>query len=261
VTVLAAKLVLTPILVTSASLAGRRWGALIGGWLLALPLTSGPIALFIALELGPRTAAETAAGSLLGAIGHVVFCVTYAITSRRSGWLRSLAAGSIGFAAVGILVPSEPAVAIFIAILAAVVIGLRLVGADRRPSEAVAVQAGRWDIPARVVVATALVVAISSAAPTLGGRASGILATFPVYIAVLSTFAHRTWGPAEAVAVLRGLMLGLPGFASFFLALTGLLEAVSIPAAFGLALLAGVVVQAATWPLIRPSRRAPSPTA
>jgi hypothetical protein len=41
---LALKLVLTPVLVGAASLAGRRWGSAIGGWLIGIPFTSGPIA-------------------------------------------------------------------------------------------------------------------------------------------------------------------------------------------------------------------------
>src|SRR5579864_7112040 len=60
------KLVLTPTLIGAASLAGRRWGAFIGGWLIALPLTSGPVTFFLALDQGPGFAAGVAAGSLLG---------------------------------------------------------------------------------------------------------------------------------------------------------------------------------------------------
>ena len=39
---LALKLTLTPILILTASLASRRWGQAIGGWLVSLPLTTGP---------------------------------------------------------------------------------------------------------------------------------------------------------------------------------------------------------------------------
>jgi hypothetical protein len=46
------KLVLTPLLIGAASLAGRRWGPAIAGWLVGLPLTSAPVALFLALDLG-----------------------------------------------------------------------------------------------------------------------------------------------------------------------------------------------------------------
>jgi O-antigen/teichoic acid export membrane protein len=46
------KLVLTPLLIAAASLARRRWGHAVSGWLLGLPLTSGPVAFFLAIERG-----------------------------------------------------------------------------------------------------------------------------------------------------------------------------------------------------------------
>jgi hypothetical protein len=159
-------------------------------------------------------------------------------------------AGSLGFAAIATLVPVLPPIVEYGAVLVAIAIGLRVVRPPNLDDREVPAELGRWDIAARMVVATTLVVSISAAAPTLGGRASGLLATFPVYIAVLSTFAHRTWGAGEAIAVLRGLLIGLPGFATFFLALSLLLGNVPIPLAFGVALLAGGLAQAATLPLL-----------
>ena len=44
------KLLLTPILIGMVSLAGRRWGPAISGWFVGLPLTSGPVMLFLALD-------------------------------------------------------------------------------------------------------------------------------------------------------------------------------------------------------------------
>jgi len=50
--ILALKLVLTPALIAIATLAGRRFGPSISGWLVGLPFTSGPVSLFLALEQG-----------------------------------------------------------------------------------------------------------------------------------------------------------------------------------------------------------------
>jgi len=58
---LIAKVIVTPLLVLAASLAGRRWGESIAGWLVGLPLTSGPVAVFLTLEHGPKFAAQAAA--------------------------------------------------------------------------------------------------------------------------------------------------------------------------------------------------------
>ncbi len=246
---LAPKLVLTPLLIASASLAGRRWGAITSGWLLALPLTSGPIALFISLDLGARAGAQAAAGSLAGATGQVAFSIAYALASKRLSWRGCLAVASLAFAAVAAAIPqADPAVLALIAI-GAIVLGLAApVLRLRRPDAAlpgIRREAERWDIPARAVVATILVLAISSAAPLVGGHVAGILATFPVYISVLTTFAHRVGGPSQARGVLRGLILGLPGFAAFFLAVGALVESAGIWAAFAIALGGAVLINIA----------------
>lgn len=49
---IALKLVLTPLLIGMASVAGRRWGPMVSGRLIGLPLTSAPVVLFLALEQG-----------------------------------------------------------------------------------------------------------------------------------------------------------------------------------------------------------------
>ena len=46
------KLLLTPLLIGLVSLAGRRWGPGVSGWLVGLPLTSAPVSLFLTLEQG-----------------------------------------------------------------------------------------------------------------------------------------------------------------------------------------------------------------
>jgi hypothetical protein len=241
------KLILTPLLIASASLAGRRWGALLSGWLIALPLTSGPIALFIALDLGPLAGADAATGALVGATAQVAFAVGYVIGSRRFGWTGALATASAGYLVAAALLaaalPPYPPI-LFLLALAAIALGLGLVRVRRPDEPLAAVEPGRWDIPARAIVATTLVLAISGLAPVIGGHAAGIIATYPVYISVLTSFAHRLAGPAQAIGVVRGLLLGLPGFASFFLVVASTLPTWPIAAAFGLALAAALAINA-----------------
>lgn len=249
---LAPKLVLTPLLVASTSIVGRRWGNVLSGWLVALPLTSGPIAFFIAIDLGPQVAIAASAGSLVGAIGQVAFCAAYTMASRRVGWHGALMLGSISFAMVGLVLPPLPPGLVFGLVLIAVAGHLRLTRSPDRTRSMPAPPG--WDIPARVAIATLLVVIISGAAPMLGGRASGVLATFPVYAAVLATFAHGRGDAAAAADVLRGLTIGMIGFATFFLCLGIALATLAIGLAFGLSLAMALLVQVITLPLIRRRR-------
>jgi hypothetical protein len=250
VNTLAPKLVLTPLLVASASLAGRRWGAAMSGWLVALPLTSGPIALFIALEQGSPVAQQAAAGSLAGAVAEVGFAAAYTVASRRLAWVPSSALAAVAYFAVALAIPAWAPVVTY-ALLAGVVAAFLAIFRPMPGTPPEASPPPAWDIPARVIVATVLVVAISSLAPIVGGRAAGILATFPVYAAVLATFAHATRGHREAADVLRGLATGLLGFGAFFLALGGLLGVVGIAESFLGALAVLLAVQAATLPVLR----------
>ncbi|TMF38078.1 MAG: hypothetical protein E6I27_06900 [Chloroflexi bacterium] len=241
---LALKLVLTPILVGAASLAGRRWGSAVGGWLIGIPFTSGPIAFFLALSPGPRFAAEAALGIMAGAISQAAFCLAYAWTAQRSTWIASMLAATAAFSAATItLNPLRIPGLAFLAVVAVVLVIALFLMPRRSETTAEHLDFPRWDIPARMVVATAFVVALTSAAPLLGPRLAGLLAPFPLYGAVLATFAHRLQGREPAVNVLRGLLLGLFAFASFFLVLAVLLPE-GIAPAFALAIVAAAGVQA-----------------
>lgn len=250
---LALKLVVTPVLIAAASLAGLRWGQAVGGWLVGLPLTSGPVAFFLALEHGAGFAAAVAFGSLAGALAEVAFCLAYGWSAPR-GWPVALAAASAAFAVVAtavqrLVVPLVALAAVAVAALAAALwlMPPRLAAAGRTAPP-------RWDLPARIVVTTVLVVALTEVAPVLGPRLSGVLATFPLYAAVLTVFAHRA-GPAPAVQVLRGLLLGLFSFAGFFLVLGGLIERLGIAGAFVAATAAALAIQAGSLALVlRPAR-------
>ena len=64
------KLLLVPGLIGGITLAGRRWGPAVAGWLSGFPVVTGPILLFVALEQGPQFASTTAAAALAGLAGQ-----------------------------------------------------------------------------------------------------------------------------------------------------------------------------------------------
>jgi hypothetical protein len=241
---LALKLVITPLLVGMASLAGRRWGSGIGGWLVGIPFTSGPIAFFLAIGQGTHFAAAASVGILAGTVSQAAFALAYAWSARRAGWVWCFAAATIAFLALTVVLDQVRAEALvtFVIAVSALVASLFLMP---RPvvTVAVTVRPPGWDIPARMVVATAFVLVLTEAAPALGPRIAGLLSPFPVYATVLAVFAHRDAGAAPAVAVLRGLLLGLFAFAGFFLTLAVLLEPAGIATAFVAALVVALVFQ------------------
>ncbi len=251
------KLLLTPILIGGASLAARRWGPVVGGWLVALPLTSGPVALYLALGQGPSFAASAADGSLGGLLGDATFALAYALAASkvartRAGWPAALAAGVAGFtvAAIGI----QPLLGGPVIVLLAAVVALMCFVywlAPAAPAPARGAPLPWWDLPARIVVGTALVLSITEAADFLGPHVSGVVATFPVYVSVLAVFAHHLEGPEHAVGIVRGLQLGLFG-TTFFMAT---LSASLVPLGVGPAFVAALAVLLAVHGAILVARR------
>jgi hypothetical protein len=248
---LALKLSLTPLLILAASLAGRRWGETIGGWLVGLPLTSGPVAFFLTLDQGPGFAQQAAAGSLAGTAAQACFGLGYFLTAERAGWPIAFCAGTGAYAiaATSLQALALPHLALFLIALAALTLALRAM--PPQPIRRVVAVLPIWDLPARMAVATTLVVAVTASASTLGPRLSGLLATFPIFATVLTVFAHQVQGATAARQVLRGLLMGLYGFAAFFAVLSLLLSRASVPIAFLAAGLAAMLIQGISFKLMR----------
>ena len=239
------KLIATPLLVGGASLASRRWGPAIGGWIVSLPLTSGPVLFFLALDRGPQFASDATVGTLLGMGAIAGFSVGYLAGSRR-GPALAFASASACYVLVGIAVQPVtgwpfPLLAALVVVALALVIRLLPVGgggpaATGHPA---------WDLPARIVVGTTLVVGLTTVAGLLGPVTSGLVSTFPVYVSVLTVFEHLRAGRSGALGVLRGMLVGLIGTVAFYCTLRALLVpygvAVAFPAAVAVTLAAGAV--------------------
>jgi hypothetical protein len=262
-TLLAIKLVLTPLLIALASLAARRFGQHIGGFITGLPLTSAPVSLFLALERGTSFAAEAALATLAGLAAMGTFALGYAHATRRTGWLPSALFGIACFLATVLslrAIEAPVAITFFavLAVLAGSFLAMPSVRATGRPR--VKAQPS-WDIPARMIVATAIVLTITALAEALGPRLSGLLSPFPVFSTVLAAFAHHQEGSAAATRFLRGVVIGAFAAATFFLVVTVSLHPFGISSTYVFATVAALVVNAITlsWSSRASSIATPSP--
>lgn len=187
---------------------------------------------------------------MLGVLATIAFALAYcAVAKGGAGLVGSLVAGLVIFAIVG-AVSREFAIAplpLYLACVVALVVAIRLVPAPRVTS---GVHLPWWDLLARMVLATTLVIAITSAAGLLGPRLSGQLATIPLYASILAAFGHTLVGPAAAIRVWRGLLFGLFGFGTFYLMLALFLEPIGL-AAFAPALAAAFFLQLLTLRFMR----------
>lgn len=221
------------------------------GWLVGLPLTSGPVLFFLALEQGNQFATGAALGVILGITSQAVFGLAYVRLGRSDGWIPRVLIGTLAYIAITIifqLVPL-PAVVEPLIVFASLVLAIALTPADRVATRTAPPPPG--DLPLRIIVATALVITLTAIAPLLGARLSGLILPFPLYAAILAVFAHRLGGVAAATAVWRGLLFGLFSFLAFFTVLAATLVPFGIGLSFALATAAAMVMQAATLLLLR----------
>lgn len=245
------KLTLTPLLIGGASIAARRWGPAIAGWIVALPLTSGPVLFFVALDHGPAFASQAAVGTLLGLGAIVAFSLAFAAVSAR-GVGPALAAATAAYIAAGAVLQVA---ADWPFLLLAILIAVSILGALRvLPPSVLGPSSARhppWDLPARVVVGTALVVGLTTVAPLLGPTVSGIVTTFPVYVSVLSVFAFVHDGRPAAIGVLRGALIGLPGTVAFYMPVHYFVVSPGVAPAFALSVAVTSAIGVVALPRVR----------
>ncbi len=249
--ILALKLFLVPSLIYAVTLAGRRWGPAVAGWLSAFPIVAGPILLAISLEQGAGFASNAAEGTLMAVLAMIAFSLAYAWASGRwsvaGAMPAALAAWALAVAGLQAVRPPLPLAALLV--VAALLVAPRLFPA--LPADAARVPAGSarprgflsGDLPWRMLAGAVLVMSVSAAAAGLGPRLSGFLVMFPVMGTVLTGFTHVQSGRASAVQLLRGTMLGYFAFAAFCLAISLLLRAQPVPVSFFAAFVFALTIQ------------------
>jgi hypothetical protein len=252
------KLLLTPGFIAVATLLARRWGPGVGGAIVGLPLTSAPVSVFLAVEQGPVFAAAAAVATLLGLLAQAALCLAYSWTAYRATWWTSAGTGVAAFLGTTLILervslsvwPAFALVCGLLVLMAAVLPVTPAVFGRARPP--------RWDLPVRMLVATAIVLALTTAATRVGATWTGLLSPFPVFALVLGVFTHRAQGPSAAARLLRGVVLGSLAHATMFALLASLLTRYGLVWTYACASLSalavnGLALAAAPRTVVRPT--------
>jgi hypothetical protein len=244
------KIILAPVLIGLVSLAGRKWGPGISGWLLGLPLNSAPILLFLLLEQGPQFASRAAVGSLLGIIAWAAFSLVYAYCCLRLSWWWSTLIGWTAYSLLAWWLAPLHLGVVWTFVLVCATLSIIVPSFPRtEPPRSLTVHS-RSELWLRMASASAMIVTLTGLAKTLGPMASGVLSAFPAYTTILAVFNHRQQ-PAAAVRVLKGVSAGLYTAATFFLVLSISLLRFGAALAFVLAGVAALVVQGCSFFYVR----------
>lgn len=237
------KLFLTPLLIAGVTLAARRWGPIIGGVLVGLPLTSGPASVFLAMERGAEFASHAAHSTLFGTSAIMVFCLAYARLAARFRWTITVAV-SLGLYFMGVaffgwvsLPPLPLSLALTVGMIVLCLVLVRPVrGAVPRHA------APPWDLPFRIVASTLIVIGVTGLSRALGPQLSGIFSAAPAIVGVMSIFTHEVYGSDAVRQFERGVITGTFGFITFFLITTLAVTRMNLAAAYFLATCASTAV-------------------
>ncbi|MFJ2690402.1 hypothetical protein [Pseudomonas sp. NPDC087336] len=250
------KLLVIPGFLMLISLAGKRWGPSVAGWLSGLPVVVGPILLFLAIEQGQAFAAQSAMAALSAMFAMIAFCVTYAQVAQRARWPLALTISLLVWALVAVVLsllpPSLP-----LSVIAAATALLAAPHLFPAVQPIVSGPAPKSDkLLLRMVAGALLTLAVTLLASTVGDRWSGLLAVFPVLGSVMAVFSQQTRGPAFTAALLRATATGMYSFSAFCLVVTLTLPSMGMMG-FGV----GVAVSVAMLGVTRRLLAKPAPLA
>jgi hypothetical protein len=212
--VLAIKIVTAAAIVVTASRAAERAGPFIGAMIATLPLSTGPVYVFLAIDHGAEFISDSARASVASTAAIAAFVAAHAVAAQRFRTPTSLALATLAWLAVAIVLQLRDwsfaeACAIYAGSFALAIRGLRRFGGVRQTRP---VPRAQWDLALRAALVACVVVATTFAGNTLGPSATGVLATYPVVFTCLVVILQpRCGGPFTASVLVNGLK-GLVGF-------------------------------------------------
>jgi len=226
------KLILVPVFIGGVSFAGRHWGPMVSGWLVGLPLTSAPVAFFLALEQGNVFTSAATQAMMMGIISVSIFSLAYTRVAERTSWLPSVLTGFCAWIACTFLLDNINVTSVVGLPIVLVCILASYLLMPRPRSHQTPPMPPRWEIPARMISATVLVFIITGIAQLLGAELTGLLTPFPIYASILAVFTHRYEAAEHALRLLRGVVVGSITAAIFLLIISSTIISWGIGFAF-----------------------------
>lgn len=243
--------------VVGCSLLAERAGPLVAAMIATLPISAGPVLVFLAMDHDASFIAAGTLGSMGSNLANSGLSLAYVLLAQRHGMVLSLGAALAAWVAVvfGLRVAEPPFAVMLVATL--LVFGALhalfqpyLAARPRTPP-----RPPWYAIPLRAGGVALLAGTVTTISNHVGPAWSGALAALPIVLSSMIAILHpRIGGPAMA-AVIANSALGLMGFgvALGFVHLT----AVALGSGLSLALALAIGWNLALMGLKRGARRAP----
>ena len=217
---LVVKMAVTAAFLLLATVTAERAGPLVGGLVATLPISAGPVYIFLALDHDAHFIAQSALGSLVVNPINAVYAVAYALLAQKRPLLVSLAAAFLGWVLLvwigGFIVWTLPLAIAWNALAIGV---CYWISAPLRHAPMPRVQARWYDFLLRAGMVALLVGVVVTLSFRIGPRASGNLAVFPMVLSSIMIILHRRVGGPATAAVMANAVIGLGGFAVAVVAL------------------------------------------
>jgi hypothetical protein len=239
---LAIKMAVTALFLSAATIIAERLGVVAGALVATLPVSAGPVYVFLALDHGAAFISASAVASLALNTATAIFITVYVLAAqRRSLWISISLALAVWLAVTLAFVPvrwtAVSALALNLVVFALCAWIVEPYGRVAMPPTI----RPWYDFVMRSGLVALLVGAVIALSFRIGPTGSGVLAVFPViYLSMMLILHRRVGGPATA-AVLANAVSGLAGFAAALLTL----HLAAVPLGSALALVAALGVSVA----------------
>lgn len=252
---LALRIVIGPLGVLGGTVAQRRLGPAVAGLVIGLPLTSLPLLWLVALQHGAVFTGSMTNAILVGSIveGLVLWC--YAKMAARLSPVLALLGALAIFTGTVTLVGMFHFSAVVAGLLTTAGFALALRWWPETSPEEITAN-GRTRLVVRVVAATVFTIVIVTMAAKLGALLAGLVDALPMTTMLMAFMTHQEQGPDATSQFIRGVLRGSFSWVISTVVLAEVLETGHVLLAFGVSLLAALIVQAAvqatdTFPIIK----------
>jgi hypothetical protein len=235
-----------------AELLGPAWGSLI----ISLPVTAGPVYVFMALEHDAAFIAGAALNGFAANAATGLFLVVYAKQARRRGLAASLGAAALAWFAAAIPISSvswTPLTAFLlnVATFGAGFLFTRPISRTTLVPTSTVARPRPLDLIVRAAAVALFVAAVLALSTVLGPSRTGVLAAYPLTLTSTFVILHRRVG-GPAIARLASITVrGVFGFGLTLLTLHLLVQPLGATVALTSALLVSLTYSAGLLALQR----------
>lgn len=217
---LVVRMAVTAAFLIAATVTAERAGPLIGGLVATLPISAGPIYIFLAIDHDAHFIGISALGSMFSNAVNIFFALTYCLLAQRRSLVVSL---SGAFLMWGLLIWLGNRLQLgFWSTIAVNIVAVGVALAVQRTLPHIQFPRMRtywYDYLLRAGLVAVLVGVVVTLSYHIGPAASGNLAVFPIVLTSIAIILHPRVGGRATATVLAHSAVGLGGFGLAMLAL------------------------------------------